>query len=103
MNERVTFAVSLENNISTLCTCGCDNGIVVKIFCEDDDDYAFISTVANCFYSKQDGILRTIARRMKAAWFMLCGKEFRLHEVALSKKDWVKFVEAVNNVGKETD
>lgn len=91
----------MSDNFTTYCKCGCGNGMNITFCFDDDDYYVVIDTVTNGFMSKQCGIFAIIRRRVKAAWLMLRGKEFVLHDIALDKKEWNEFVNVVNNIGKE--
>lgn len=79
------------------CTCGCGNGFQIIFRLNEDEEFAYIDTLASGFYTKQRGIWEIISR-IKAAWFMLRGKEYCLHEVMLSKKQWDEFANAINEV-----
>lgn len=89
----------MNNSIATFCNCGCGEGFVIKFCFEyDDDDRVYISTVTPGFYAHQCGFLERIKRRIKSAWFMLCGKEFYLHEIVLDREQWHEFVKSVNKI-----
>lgn len=88
----------MDDIISVNCKCGCDDGFVFRFDFEEEYGYVTVSSVASVFYERQDGPLRILMNRIKAAWFMLCGKEYRLHEIVLSKKQWDEFVETVNKI-----
>lgn len=90
--------------INTICECGCGNGFLVRINVEDEERYVTISTTSSGFMSKQGGICESIKNRIKSAWFMLRGKEYYLHDVVITKKEWSKFLSAINTVkGEESD
>ncbi len=59
------------------CTCGCGNGFQIIFRLNEDEEFAYIDTLASGFYTKQRGIWEIISR-IKAAWFMLRGKEYHL-------------------------
>lgn len=89
----------MNKDINVLCSCGCSDGFSIKFRFEyDDDDLVFISTLTSGFYSQQCSFINRIKRRIKAAWFMLRGKEFYLHEIVLTKEQWGEFVKTVNEV-----
>lgn len=89
----------MNNNITTFCNCGCDEGFLIRFRFEyDDDDRVYISTITPGFYAHQCGFLDRIKRRIKSAWFMLCGKEFYLHEIMLDREQWKNFVKSINEV-----
>ena len=88
----------MQKDINILCNCGCGNGLQIIFRLKEDKDFVYIDTLVSNFYAEQRGIWETIKRRIKAAWFMLSGKEYSLHDVVLSKEQWNEFVKAVNEV-----
>ena len=90
----------MKKDINIYCNCGCINGFSFTFRIEDDDDldYVYLSTFASGFYAYQCKFLKILKERIKAAWFMLRGKEYHLHEVILTKEQWDDFVKAVNEV-----
>lgn len=82
------------------CSCGCDEEIHIKKYIGDDvipDDY-FITISESKFYSKQNGILKTIKNRLKSIWRAISGKEYRLCEVNLSKTNLEELKRALEEV-----
>jgi hypothetical protein len=73
----------------------------MRFFIDDDEDFCYIGTSASVFYMKQEGLWGTICQRLKAAWFMLCGKEYRLHELVLSWEDYQNFADKIEKKRKE--
>lgn len=92
----------MKNLFNVNCDCGCGNGFLVR-FLFDDDCYISISTVTGGFYSHQESFWHRTKCRIKAAWFMLRGKEYYLHDIILTKDNWNEFVENVNKVNKELE
>ena len=91
----------MEKDININCSCGCGNGFLISFrFLLDNDGDILIDTITSGFSAHQCGFIKRLARRIKAAWFMLRGKEFYLHEIALNKEQWNGFVDAVDAVGK---
>lgn len=90
----------MKKDINISCNCGCGNGFSFTFRIEDDDDfdYVYLSTFSSGFYANQCKFLKILKRRIQAAWLMLRGKEFYLHEVVLTKEQWKDFVKAVNEV-----
>ncbi len=88
----------MQKDINILCYCGCGNGFQIIFRLKEDEDFAYMGTLTSGFYAEQRGIWRTISNRIKAAWFMLRGKEYHLHDVVLSKDQWNEFVKAANEV-----
>jgi hypothetical protein len=73
------------------CNCGCDEAIHIKKIKYDDElqipDEYYISIGTTQFYAKQKGIFRTIGHRVKLAFLMLFGKEYRFTELVLTKDE----------------
>ena len=93
----------MSYKVNVLCDCGCHNGLHMHICADKDDvvDSVYIMTTASPFFTKQCGIFGTIKNRIKAAWFMLRGKEYMLHDLILESESWNEFVNAVNKLRKE--
>lgn len=88
----------MKRTFHTCCQCGCGNGFLISVRCEDEDGYMTISTTTSGFMALQPGVWGTIKRRIKAAWFMLRGKEYCLHDVILDKNHWNQFTKFINMV-----
>lgn len=88
----------MVDEIKVECDCGCGNGLHVCIYGEDNDAYVSVTTTASVFFERQCGIFEKLMNRIKAAWFMLCGKEYLMHDIVLSYEQWNEFVDAVNKV-----
>lgn len=88
-------------NINAHCKCGCGDGMCVEFYIEGEDPFVVVSTVTSGYHSKSRGPIRVIVDRIRAAWFMLRGKEYCLHELILEPDQWNEFVEDINNINKE--
>lgn len=88
-------------NINAHCKCGCGDGLRVEFYIEGEDPFVVVSTVTSGYHSKSHGPIRVIVDRIKAAWFMLRGKEYCLHELILEPEQWKEFVEDINKANKE--
>ena len=89
-----------NHEIVTFCRCGCGDGFVIKFRHYCDQTHIYLETITSGFYSRQNGFFQIIKFRIKAAWFMLTGKEYLLHEIMLDKREWNRYVDEVNKVGK---
>lgn len=79
------------------CECGCGNGLDVYIRVQDipsSEDVA-ISTLCSCFMAHQDGIWETIKKRVRAAWLMLTGKEYLLHDIVVDRLMWKEMMKTM--------
>ena len=95
------MAIDIWNDIHVHCSCNCGDCIDMRFFIDDDEDFCYIGTSASVFYMKQEGLWGTICQRLKAAWFMLRGKEYRLHELVLSWEDYQNFADKIGKKRKE--
>lgn len=84
-----------SNDFTTYCSCGCGRGLHVSMKFFDADGEVFVDTVTSGFESRQSGFFGRWRRRLQAAWFMIRGKEYILHEVVLDREGWKQFVGAV--------
>lgn len=78
------------------CGCECGNAIHVKLRCQDEKEYLWLSTVASLWLSEQTSLWDRMLARLKAAWYMLRGKEYELHELVVSKEEWQRFIDLVH-------
>lgn len=69
------------------CDCGCDEEIHIKKFIDEDMEEYYLTLNTSKFYANQKGIFRLIGHRIKLAFKMLFGKEYRLTELVLDKDD----------------
>ena len=77
----------IEKKIKCECDCGCGEEIrITKLSDEYSTDY-FIAIATENFYSKQDGIIKTIKNRIKIAFNILRGKEYRMADLTISEAD----------------
>lgn len=83
-------------DINLRCKCGCGDAFQIIFRVDDDEDYAIISTLTPGFYAHKTGLWSRMKRRFQAAWCMLIGKEYYLHEVVLNKEQWNEFVNEIN-------
>lgn len=88
-------------DINIRCKCGCGEAFQIIFRVDDEEDYAIISTLTAGFYMHQTDFFGRMKRRIQAAWYMLMGKEFYLHEVVLDKAQWNEFVDEINKCKEE--
>lgn len=89
--------------VSVMCHCGCSNGMMIKLRITDDEEIICLESLVSGFFAHQTGLFQRIKRRIRAAWFMLCGKEYSLHEVMLSKEEFIEYVDAINRMYRKID
>ena len=92
-----------ETVIIIPCSCG-EHSIEIHHFDDKDDIIEmYVSFSVNKFLL-QDGIIKTIWKRLKMASMILCGKSYRLEELILSDKDIKELEQECHNIlqkGKE--
>ena len=87
----------MQDNLTVYCRCGCRNGFSIDFRFVDEGDI-IIESVTSGHYAHQPGFFYRLKRRLLAAWFMLRGKEYALHEVILAPDQWAEFVAKVNEM-----
>jgi len=65
--------------------CTCTTHTMNISYYKDCNEY-YLSFFVDSFYM-QDGIFKTIAKRIKRAFLILCGKSYRIEEICLQKED----------------
>lgn len=83
------------NKIYIPCDCGCS---ILEVVADKEDDFYYISHYGSSFYNAQDGVWTKIKSRLKFIWAGITGKEFHFYEVVLTKDEFEKLKEMVNNV-----
>ena len=94
-----TFTVSskFKRRVTILnCRCHCGSSIVFEF--DPMDGEICIATMAELFVSKQYTVRKAIKDKLKAAWAMLIGKEYCLHEILLEDDKLDEFVKCVNEI-----
>lgn len=81
--------------INIPCTCG-THSINFSYF-DDDCNECYVSFFVDSFYM-QDGIFRTIAKRLKRAFLILCGKSYQFEEMCLNKTDLEKLEKEIHTI-----
>ena len=81
--------------INIPCSCGC-HSMNITYFNDELDDI-FLSFLTESFYN-QDGIIKTIWKRIKNAFSILCGKSYRFEEIVLSKEDLEKLEQEFHKI-----
>ena len=91
------------NVIIVDCDCGCNDMIKITAFDDESNEY-YISIISSNFTNQQKGIFKRIGHRIKLAWLMLIGKEYKLNELILTKSDMEELNNRINillNNGKK--
>lgn len=80
------------------CSCGCDNGVVLKAMFDGDSLYE-LSLVSDiwCVCREKYGIVRLI-EKCKRIWRILRGKEYHYFNICISSEDMKEFKEFVASI-----
>lgn len=73
------------------CDCGCS---IVRVM--DLDDFLTIDFLYNTFQSKQVTPTRILKNRLKMMWYALLGKEYRLHEIVVTREQLKQLAKDIN-------
>ena len=96
------MAVYLTENKKEMiidCKCGCEDTIHIKVDDSDKDvnEYAIQTYMNSNWYRDQDDrILRVIGRKLKKIWAIIRNKDFYYSELILTKEDFKKYKEYIN-------
>ena len=87
------------------CECGCEQAINIVRYEDEIDnkilyDY-YITVTSGLFYERQRGIWQIIKSRIKAAWYMLRGKEYLLCDVNIKEEEISKIIESLKEIKDE--
>ena len=74
------------------CECGCS---IVRV--TDLDEELSVNFYVSTFSAKQPGPFRIIRNRLILMWYALCGKEYLLHEIIVSKDQFKQFAKEVES------
>lgn len=91
-----------EIKIPCGCSCKCGNAFDVDIWLDDFDEFCFISSQASVYYLKQNSFFQVWKARIKAAWYMLMGKEYCLHEICLNRDQFDKLLNTMIKYREES-
>lgn len=81
------------NELCVNCTCGCDEGIHIKIDKYNTFHYALLAFTNGKFYAEQDfGFIK----KLKKIWAIIRNKDFYYSEIILNKKDWEEYKKWIN-------
>lgn len=94
------MAVLLSNDNKELivtCDCGCENGFHIKVENVSDNYFAFLSYINGNFYTEQQkGFFGTLLNKLRKIWAVIVNKDYYYSDVVMSKDDFEKFAEYIN-------
>ena len=80
------------------CSCGCNDGVRIKVNTEDKDMYFLVTYTNGNFYRDQnESILGVIKKKLKKIYSILANKDYCYSEICMTKEDFLEFKEFVNN------
>lgn len=72
--------------------CDCGHSVLrVSLYSDKHEKWATIDTYISTFYT------RTFIERLKMAWLMLIGKEYRYFDIFLQEDKWNEFVKFMSS------
>lgn len=83
--------LQVKETIFCECDCGCATLQISKF-----DDNICIECKESFFYSKQNGIFKTIKERLKMIWCIITGKEYRLWDITISPGKAKELARSIN-------
>lgn len=87
-----------EKVLKCECSCGCGEEIKIKSFNFGDTKQYYLSLCAEQYYAKQNGIFKTIWHRIKTAFKILRGKEYKLTDIVLDENDMKELKEIIKEM-----
>ena len=82
------------------CKCGCQDTIHIKVddMDKDADYYAFMTYLNGSWYRCQDDtVLKTIGRKLKKIWAIICNKDYYYSDIVMSCDDFKQLKEYLLN------
>lgn len=99
------MSVLLSKNKKELivsCSCGCNNGVHIKIDKEDPDFFCYTSYLSGNWYRDQDKKIRWIIwEKIKKIVAIIMNKDFYYAEIEMTKEDFKAFQEYINGIDNE--
>ena len=75
------------NDLMVDCSCGCDEGIRIRIDRRDDDSYAILTYTNGNFDRDQKGVFSTLGRKWRKILAILRNKDYCYSEICMSRED----------------
>ena len=74
------------------CTCGCDNGLRMRVHRYDDRLFSIITYTSGNFQREQDEtVFGVLKKKLRKIFCILRGKDYCYSEVCLTKQDFEEF------------
>lgn len=95
----MSVMINKENDeMITSCSCGCDNGVHIKVKKDSEDSFCFISYMNGNFYRDQGGIFHQLHFKMKKIWAIIRNRDFYYSEVIMRRSDFTDFKNYIDDV-----
>ena len=86
-------------NLILDCSCGCDNGMRIRVNTQDDDMYFLVTYTSGNFYRDQnESIFKVMGKKLKKIWFIIRNKDYCYSEICMSKEDFEEFREFISGI-----
>ena len=87
------------NNLVVDCSCGCDEGIRIRVDKSDDENYSILTYTNGNFYRDQnEKFFRTLGKKLKKIWRIIRNKDYYYSEICMTKADFQEFKEYLLSV-----
>ena len=85
-------------NLIVDCSCGCDEGLRIRINEFDKDTYAILTYTSGNFYKDQKNWWCIFKLKCKKIWHIIKGKDYCYSEILISKEEFKELKEYLNEV-----
>jgi hypothetical protein len=76
------------DNLMVDCSCGCDEGLRIRINKHDNDNYFVMTYTSGNFYNMQnENIFHVIGKKLKKIWHIIRGKDYCYSEICMNRED----------------
>ena len=81
------------------CSCGCGEGLRIKVNKFDTETYSILSYISSNFYRDQDhSVLSVIGKKLKKIGHVIRGKDYCYSEILMSKQEFEEFKAYINSI-----
>lgn len=81
------------------CSCGCNEGVRIKVNKESDDMYLLVTYTNGNFYRDQNqSIFSVIGKKLKKIYSILANKDYCYSEICMTKEDFNEFREFLSEI-----
>lgn len=81
------------------CSCGCNDGVRIKVNTEDKDMYFLVTYTNGNFYRDQnESILGVIKKKLKKIYSILANKDYCHSEICMTKEDFLEFKDFISEI-----